>query len=52
MRNIIGYTIKLGILYLGINWVADHPGAVKVIRNKMNLYVSQGVQAIDKLLTT
>jgi|TARA_R110000824_G_scaffold39325_1_gene118995 hypothetical protein len=41
--------IKLGfmgtILYFGINWAADHPLKMKVLRKRMNQQVEEGYKA-------
>ena len=52
MSRIFRYIIKLGVLYLGINWIADHPHAVRYVCDTMNHYVSVGIDEANNLLTT
>jgi hypothetical protein len=45
MKKIIRYAIGLSVVYFAINWIADNPLAVKVLRKKMNKAVEQGWEA-------
>tara|TARA_Y100001963_G_scaffold87482_1_gene120903 strand:- start:1850 stop:2011 length:162 start_codon:yes stop_codon:yes gene_type:complete len=50
MGKILKYTIKFGILYLGINWLADNPQAIDFVRDCMNQCVSVGINAISTII--
>tara|TARA_R100000664_G_C2669460_1_gene82130 strand:+ start:135 stop:440 length:306 start_codon:yes stop_codon:yes gene_type:complete len=48
MGSIIRYLVIGTGIYFGINWIADHPYHVKVIRKHMNRMVDNGLDAIKE----
>jgi len=48
MKTILKWIIGLVILYAGVNWIADNPKVIKVIRKKMNVAVNDGVEWTKK----
>jgi uncharacterized membrane-anchored protein len=42
MNNIFKYIMLVCAMYFAINWVADNPTAMRIIRNKMNKSVEEG----------
>ena len=49
MKNILKYCIVGVALYFGINWVADNPKMMKVLRAKMNAAVSDGIEQLKEV---
>jgi len=45
MKEIFRIVIGVAILYFSINWIADNPQVMKVIRTKMNTAVTEGIEA-------
>jgi len=45
MKEIFRIVIGVVILYFSINWIADNPQVMKVIRTKMNTAVTEGIEA-------
>ena len=44
MKGIFKIIIGVVILYFSINWIADNPKVMKVIRTKMNAAVTEGIE--------
>jgi hypothetical protein len=47
MRNIINWLVIGAAIYVGINWIADHPHHVKVFRKHMNRLLEDGLVTIQ-----
>mgnify|MGYP003649851738 CR=1 FL=1 len=51
MNNIFKYITIAALLYFGINWVADNPKIMKVLRTKMNTAVSAAGKEIKEAVS-
>ena len=49
MKTIFNYLIMAGVLYFSVNWIADNPKMMKVLRAKMNAAVSAGVEQLKEV---
>jgi hypothetical protein len=48
MKTIFNYLALATVIYFGVNWAADNPKMMKVLRTKMNAAVSTGAEQIKK----
>jgi uncharacterized membrane-anchored protein len=48
MKDALKYVIIAAALYFGINWVADNPGKMKMLRKEMNSATQRGFRAAQK----
>ena len=49
MKTIFNYLIMAAVLYFGVNWIADNPKMMKVLRTKMNAAVSDGIEQLKEV---
>tara|TARA_R110002020_G_scaffold256852_1_gene470517 strand:- start:1982 stop:2149 length:168 start_codon:yes stop_codon:yes gene_type:complete len=48
MKDALRYAVVIAALYFGVNWIADNPGKMKVLRREMNTATQKGFRAAQK----
>ena len=49
MKTIFKYLAAAVVFYFGINWVADNPKMMKVLKTKVNGAVTLAVESINEI---
>ena len=49
INNMLYYGLAAAILYAGINWVADNPAQMRMIRKEMNQAVDEGWEKAQRI---
>ncbi len=48
MGKIMKFCFMGAVIYFGLNWAADNPLKVKILRKEMNKQVAEGRQAVEE----
>ena len=48
MKTIFNYLVLAIVIYFSVNWIADNPKMMKMLKTKMNSAVSAGATKIKK----
>ena len=44
MKKAFKWVAILVMVYIGVNWIADNPQTMRVVRKKMNIAVEEGIE--------
>jgi hypothetical protein len=50
MKDALKYVVFATALYFGINWIADNPAKMKMLRKEMNSATKKGFRAAQKFV--